>query len=257
MIITLCGKGGVGKTTISAMILDELARAGYSGPVLAVDGDPASTLAMSLGLPTAEVTIADIRDNLQLDAKTVRGFPAGMSPAAYVHKQIKETGVLNSYQLYDMPLDLITMGQSEGAGCYCSVNNALSLVLKKLINRYALILIDNEAGLEHISRYRLERADLFLVVSTPHPKARSVAQRIMETAHGVNITIGESLVVFNQTPPGFQPEQNGYPTMPLAIPLSTALAEIEAMGKPVSELPAGDLVRQALRPILARITGKP
>lgn len=255
MIVTLCGKGGVGKTTISAMLLDELARAGYPGPVLAVDGDPASTLAMSLGLPASEVTIADIRDNLQLDAKTKRNLPKGMPPAVYAYKQVQETGALLSYQLRDMPLDLITMGQGEGPGCYCDVNHALSSVLKKLVHRYALILIDNEAGLEHISRYRLERADLFLVVATPNPKARSVAQRIMATAHEVNIAIGESMVIYNQIPPGFHPEQNGYPTMPLTIPHSSTLAEIEMLGKPIDVLPVDDVARQALQPILARIMG--
>ncbi|GIK36969.1 MAG: ATP-binding protein [Chloroflexota bacterium] len=250
MIIAVCGKGGVGKTTVSALLLDELAACGYPGPVLAVDGDPASTLTLALGLPEPKSTVADIRDNLTLDARTVRSLPVGMTPARYVFQQVQEHGVLVSYQLRQMPLDLMVMGQGEGPGCYCSINNALALVLKKMIDRYSLILIDNEAGLEHISRYRLERADLFLVVTTPGCAAQSVAQRIIDTAVGVKVKIGETWKIFNQTPASFQPSHNG-PT--IMIPPAPSIASLESEGRPVIEVAVDDPVRRALQPLLERI----
>jgi CO dehydrogenase maturation factor len=251
MIVTLCGKGGVGKTTVSALLLDELARHGYPGPALVVDGDPASTLSLALGFPEPPATIADIRPVLPLDARTKRNLPAGISVGEYALTQIKEKGVLIRRQLGQMPVDIMVMGQGEGAGCYCSLNQALSMALNQLVHRYPLVLIDNEAGLEHISRYRLKRADFFLVVTLPDRAAQAVAQRIMDTAAKIKIEIGESWLVFNQAPPYYQPSGNGRLT--LALPRTEALADLAPLGQPAVRIPAHDPIRRALQPLLKRI----
>lgn len=250
MIISICGKGGTGKTTVSGLILDELARASYPGPVLAVDGDPASTLPMTLGLPDPLATLADVREKVTLDAQTIRRLPAGTSPASYVFEQMRVRGVLVSHQLRQMPLDLLVMGQGEGPGCYCSLNRALSIILNEMANCYPLVLLDNEAGLEHVSRYRLKRADLFLVVTMPNRAALSVAQRITATAKQLKIEIGESWRVFNQAPAGFQPAPNG-PT--LIVPYTQGLANLESQGKSVVALPADHPLRQAVSPLVEQV----
>ncbi len=173
-IIALSGKGGVGKTSLSALILDELARRRYNGRVLAVDADPAMTLYLALGLPEPAATVASVRDETKLDAQAVRNLPAGISPAANMLQELARAGVLAKHRLRRMPLDLLAMGQGEGPGCYCRVNSALKKVLSWITEKYDLVLVDNEAGLEHLSRYRLGRVDLFLIVATPNPAAMRV-----------------------------------------------------------------------------------
>jgi CO dehydrogenase maturation factor len=250
MIISICGKGGTGKTTVSGLILDELARAGYPGPVLAIDGDPASTLSMTLGLPDPPATLADVREKVTLDAQTIRRLPAGTSPASYVFEQMRVRGVLVSHQLRQMPLDLVVMGQGEGPGCYCSLNRALSIILNEMAHCYPLVLLDNEAGLEHVSRYRLKRADLFLVVTMPNRAALSVAQRITATAKQLKIEIGESWRVFNQAPAGFQPAPNG-PT--LIVPYTQRLTELQSQGKSLLALRADHPLRQAVYSLIEQV----
>lgn len=254
MIISVCGKGGVGKTTICALILDELARSVYRGPVLAVDGDPASTLHMLLGLPAPPATIADVRDRIDLSAGAVRDLPQGVSAATYVFDKILEAGVLTNHRLRQMSLHLVTMGQGEGPGCYCSVNHAFSAVLNGLVGHYPLVLIDNEAGLEHISRYRLDRADLLLVVTLPNQASRSVAQRILKTAGEVDAKIGTSWLIFNRAPEDFLISVNGMSA--LFVPAAAALADLEVLEQPVVDLADNHPVRQALQPILNYITDR-
>lgn len=252
MIISVCGKGGVGKTTICALILDELARSGYRGPALAVDGDPASTLHLLLGLPAPAATIADVRERIDLSARAVRELPAGVSAATYVFDRILAAGVLTTHRLREMPLHLVTMGQGEGPGCYCSLNHAFSRVLNGLAGHYPFVLIDNEAGLEHISRYRLDRADLLLAITLPNRASRSVAQRILKTAGEVETKIGTSWLVFNRAPADFVVSVDGLST--LFVPGAQALEELEVLDQPVVDLADGHPVRQALQPVLTYIT---
>jgi CO dehydrogenase maturation factor len=250
MIVTLSGKGGAGKTSLSALILDELARAGYAGPVLAVDGDPAMTLHMALGFPEPVATVADVRDSVTLDAKTVRGLPAGTTPAAYVRGKIKEAGVVAARHLRRMPLDLMAMGQGEGPGCYCDVNRALAVALEHTRERYALVLIDNEAGVEHLSRLRVGLVDLFLVVTMPSPAAWATARRILATARQVGMALGETCTVVNRAV-GSASEFHDGPTV--SVPHSSELAVLDAGGRPAVDLPDGAAARLALRPIVERL----
>lgn len=253
MLVTLSGKGGVGKTTLLAVLLDELARLDYPGRVLAVDADPAMTLHLALGLPEPGATIAQLRESVELDAKTVRNLPAGTTPAAYLRERLQTAGVVARHPLRGKAFDLLAMGQGEGPGCYCRVNAALKTVLHGLAGGYDLVLVDNEAGLEHLSRYRLGRVALFLVVTTPQPAAQAVARRVVATARAAGIEIEESGWIFNRAAAGFAPPPG---ELALAAPSSQALIALERCGQPVVSLPDNDPLRLALAPLLTRIKRK-
>ncbi len=141
------------------------------------------------------------------------------------------------------------MGQGEGPGCYCRVNAALKTVLQWLITSYDLILVDNEAGLEHLSCYRLSRVDLFWVVTTPAPAAQAVARRVLETAGTVGVKIGESGLIFNRATGSTGPAA-------AIVPPSQALIDLEGHGQPVVNLPDNDPVRLTLTPLLERLLAR-
>jgi len=193
-IVTISGKGGVGKTTTTALLLDELARAGYAGRLLVVDGDPAMTLYQALGQAPPPATVADIRDNTRLDARTIQALPEGISPAGYVAGRLLEAGVLNPQKLQEMSFDMLAMGWHEGSpGCFCSINNMLGLILQQLMDRYDLVIMDNEAGLEHLARYRVKHVDLFLVVYASSLASRIVAGRIRAVGEKGGMTATDTL----------------------------------------------------------------
>jgi CO dehydrogenase maturation factor len=251
MIISISGKGGVGKTTVTALLLDELARGGYPGPILAVDADPAGTLHLALNLPSPPATVAEVRDSTQLEARTVRQLPAGQSPADYLLALLREREVLVSHRRRRMALDLLAMGQPEGPGCYCSVNHALSTALAQIVASYPLVVIDNEAGLEHLSRYRLARADLLWVVATPTRPAVEVALRIFQTAERVGMQF-EAGMVLNRVNGRSLPISRDLWTV--RLPDSHTLARLEQAGWPAVDLSPLDPLRAALQPLVDRIS---
>ncbi len=251
-IVSLSGKGGVGKTTLTALILDELARKGFPGPVLAVDGDPAMTLHLALGLPTPPATVADIRDDTALDAKTVRNLPVGITPADYVAQQLTAAGVLRRVSLRQMPLDFLSMGRREGHGCYCSINKALTTVLNDILGRYPLVVIDNEAGLEHLNRYRLHRVDYFLTVATPARPAIAVAQNIHATARQVGMDIAADGLLLNRVN-GIRPQIDDNTEVVSVLPDDRLLFDMEIGGYPIVGLPDSHPLRRALSAVIDHI----
>lgn len=252
MIVSVTGKGGVGKTSLCAILLDELARCDYPGPVLVVDADPATTLHLALGLPQPEATVADVRETTPLDAQTVRSLPEGSTVSTYVQNKLRAAGVVSRHRLRQMSLDLMAMGQGEGPGCYCQINRALSTALSQVVSAYRLILVDNEAGVEHVSRYRLPQADLLLVVVTPGQAAQAVGRRILATARQVGMGIEATWMVFNQTLSSSRPPTDEAGVM-LVVPASLELIELELQGRPAVALPIDDPVRVALRPLVEGI----
>ena len=165
--IAVTGKGGVGKTTIAALIIKYL-KENTPGPILALDADPDANLATVLGIPM-ETTIGDLREDL---LKDIKDFPPGMSKQQYVeaglHQIIVETE----------KVDLITMGRGEGPGCYCFINNLLRKFADELMPSYRWVVMDNEAGLEHLSRRTASWIDHLIVVVDGGPMAVDCARRI-------------------------------------------------------------------------------
>lgn len=249
-IITFSGKGGVGKTTTTALLLDELARAGYQGRLLVVDGDPATTLYLALGLTPPTQTLADVRDGLQLDAQTLRALPNGQTPAQFVARQLLAGHVLERRHLRRMGFDLLTLGWGEGRpGCYCNLNNALSQVLAHLWSQYELIIIDNEAGLEHLSRYRLRQVDLFVTVVTDQLASLIVGQRLESVARSVGMQLTETVIVSIDQGQGV----SGAPGQVISLPFDPALGQALAVGQSVPMLAPQHRLRAAMQPLVARV----
>ena len=246
----------MGKTSVCALLRTELARQNFRGSIPAIDGDPAQTLHLALGLPAPPATIADVRDSVRLDAQTIQAMgKRGVSPAEYVWTQLTGAqAALVRYALRGKTVDYMAMGQGEGPGCYCKINTMLKTILSGLAGRYDLVLVDSEAGMEHISRYRLGRVDLFLTVLTPAPASRTVARRIMETTRNVGIEIGEQWVIYNQSPHGYPPAQTGAKRT-ITVPRAWEVLRLEGAGRPIVNLGDGLAVRRALQPVVGWIVG--
>jgi len=184
--IGVAGKGGTGKTTLSALIVITLLRKGKK-PVLAVDADPNSNLSETLGIaaPQSLVEIVDsvmeVKDNL----------PAGLEKTKYLEFKIKEA--IHE----DEGFDLLMMGKTEGEGCYCHANNLLREFLDRIWKNYSFVVMDNEAGLEHLSR-RTSRDLNFLLITTHNTRNSLLSvKRIKEMVQKLNLRIGKTFVVMN------------------------------------------------------------
>lgn len=176
--VAVTGKGGVGKTTVSALIVRHL-KLTDPGPVLALDADPDANLATVLCIPL-EKTVGDLREET---VKEIKSMPPGMSKHSYIEAGLHEVVVEMER------VDMITMGRSEGPGCYCYVNNLLREFSDNLQSSYRWIVTDNEAGLEHLSRRTAMRIDDLVVVANANPLSLDCATRIAEITadlrHGV------------------------------------------------------------------------
>lgn len=196
--IALFGKGGVGKTTVATLLIDELARHSYAGKVLVVDGDPAMTLAMTLQVDPPSMTLADLRDNTPLNAREIRNLTPGAPPSQFILDQLRTKDIIAERQVREMIFDLMVMGHGEGPGCYCSINNALIQALASIRASYDLVIVDNEAGLEHISRYRFNQVDVFLTIMTMGRTSWAVANQIKNLAEDLGIKIGRIWPIYNR-----------------------------------------------------------
>lgn len=167
--IALSGKGGVGKTTVAALLVKVLKDRG-NGAVFAVDADPNSCLADYLGVEMGN-TIGGIREETQ---QNIDAIPAGMTKERWINYRIQECLVESK------GMDLIVMGRSEGPGCYCYVNNLLRDYQDSMQRNYRYTIIDNEAGMEHLSRRTTRSIDYLLIVSDLSVPGLKAASRISD-----------------------------------------------------------------------------
>lgn len=186
----VAGKGGVGKTTFSALAIRHLHDASDE-VVLAVDADPNANLHAKLAVPQGR-TIGDLREEL---VANVDSLPAGVSKQEHVEYQIRLA--LTEGDGFDM----LTMGRQEGAGCYCYINNILRTFIDSLSERYAYIVMDNEAGMEHLSRRTTRSSDTLFIVSDASKAALDSAVRIALLAREMNLDIGRTVLVMNMVAP--------------------------------------------------------
>lgn len=187
--IGVTGKGGVGKTTFTALLIKTIIERKL-GVVLAVDADPNHNLNEKLGVEV-ENTIGGLREQI---VKDVDSIPASMSKQEYVEYQIR----MALTETKDF--DLLVMGRQEGPGCYCYINNILRTYIDALSNNYDFIVIDNEAGMEHLSRRTTKQMDMLFIITDGSKIGIETAGRIKELANEMELKIGEDYLVINRAP---------------------------------------------------------
>jgi CO dehydrogenase maturation factor len=233
--IAVSGKGGTGKTTVSSLLVRSFIAMGET-PVLAVDADPNANLHEALGVPVHE-TMGSMRE----EAFT-RTIPPGMNRHDYVRYRFRQALVESE------GFDLIAMGRPEGSGCYCFANDLLSECMGELERDYHFIVIDTEAGMEHIARGTIGKPDLLLIVSDPGARGLRTIARIREIATQLGLEKEKIQVVFNRFRGGAAPVDIGAGRPIAVIPEDTAIEQADLAATPVSlvspESPAGRAVRE-------------
>ena len=187
-LIAVTGKGGVGKTTVSSLIVSQLVALGKK-PVLAIDADPNSCLDAALGVQV-EKTVGSVREEAKTEA--AKGMSAGISKQDLLQMKISESLVESA------GFDLIAMGRPEGAGCYCYANNVLKSVIGKLSGQYPYVVLDNEAGLENLSRRIVQKVDMLVMVSDQSNAGLETLKRLYALADEMDIKYDKLLIVVNR-----------------------------------------------------------
>ena len=231
--IALAGKGGTGKTTLAALLIRTLAkRNGHS--ILAIDADPSTNLNLALGLPLAR-TVGDIREEL-LDEVQSGTVATGMPRQDYLNYQLRM-----SIEEGDT-VDLLAMGRPEGPGCYCPVNHMLRQIVDGLSAHYDYIVIDNEAGMEHLSRRTTKDVDLLLIVTDPTIRGIKAAEGILALSGELDINIKRTVLVVNRVVGNElpQPLLDAIEKMDVelagVVPADPNVSEFDAWGRPLVEL---------------------
>jgi len=225
-MIAVAGKGGVGKTTCAALLARALVAAG-TRPILAVDADPNSNLHLLLGFPMP-TPLGSLREELLEERE--RSAPRETLLEEMVQRRVAE----------GKDVDLVTMGRGEGPGCYCYVNNLLRQSLLRLTGNYPAVVVDNEAGMEHLSRRNLRRIDHLLLVADPSPRGLSAAQAIRELAGQLSLPIGKIWLLLNRAYSARDCTGRPPSSLPLLgeIPNDPSLPEWELSGRSFLDLPA-------------------
>lgn len=230
-IIALAGKGGVGKTTVAALIARYFSNKKDS-LLLAVDADPNSNLGETLGLEI-EKTVGDIREDFMRDPQ---GIPSGMDKMLYLEM------LVNQVLMEQEAFDLLVMGRQEGQGCYCMVNNILNRFTDELEKNYDYILVDNEAGMEHLSRRTSGKVDMLILVTDYALRGLRAVERINSMLGGLKLSVDHIGLVVNRAPDelgkAFMDEAKkiGIPIL-CTLPDDAALLEFDMERKSLLDLP--------------------
>jgi CO dehydrogenase maturation factor len=188
-IIAFAGKGGVGKTTVSSLVIRYMSQLD-KGPILAVDADPNSNLGETLGHDVT-TTIGDIRETYMKDPQ---GVPSGMDKVNYLETLVEQALIEKS------SYDLLVMGRQEGQGCYCMVNNILNNFTDKLGSHYKYMVVDNEAGMEHLSRRTSGKVDMLFLVTDYSLRGLRAVRRIHSMLESLRLDIKDMAIVVSRGP---------------------------------------------------------
>ena len=248
--IAVAGKGGVGKTTTCGMMIDYLCKKG-KGPLLVVDADANSNLNEVLGVEV-ETTLGAIREEMA-QAELKGTIPAGMTKADYA--DFKFSSALVEEDDYDM----LVMGRTQGKGCYCYVNGVLKTQVDKYAQNYNYIVMDNEAGLEHVARGTLPHVDLMLLISDSSRRGIQAVARIAEMVGELGLNPTRMGLIVNRAPNGVlddgvraEIEKHGLNLIGV-LPQDEDVYRCDCAGDPSSKLPESNHVKTALREIMQSI----
>jgi CO dehydrogenase maturation factor len=250
--VAVAGKGGTGKTTVAALLIRYLSERTH-GSILAIDADPSSNLHYVLGLDL-EQTIGDIRedmlDQVQSSATTAGAMAGGMGKQDYLDYQIRMAMVEGA------SVDLLAMGRPEGPGCYCAANHMIRVVMDRMSKSYDYVVMDNEAGMEHISRRTTRDIDKLILVTDSSQRALIAVQRIVDMVPGLDVNIKNMYLVVNRVvgdrlAPALeaavrQLSRSSGVEWVGTIPNDPVMSEFEFTGRPLVELPHDSLVVQAV-----------
>ena len=248
--IAVAGKGGVGKTTTCGMIIDYLCKKNQ-GPVLVVDADANSNLNEVLGVEV-ETSLGEIREEMA-QAELKGTIPAGMTKADYAEFKF------NSALIEEDDFDMIVMGRTQGKGCYCYVNGVLKTQVDKYAKNYSYIVMDNEAGLEHVARGTLPHVDTMLLISDCSRRGVQAVARIAEMIGEMGLNPGQMGLIINRAPggvldDGVREEINRHGLMLLGVlPQDDAVYRCDCAGEPSAKLPDSNPVKTALKGVLQSI----
>ncbi len=248
--IAVAGKGGVGKTTTCGMLIDYLCAKGQ-GPVLVVDADANANLNEVLGVE-AQTSLGEIREEMA-QAELKGSIPAGMTKADYADFKF------SSAIIEEDDFDMLIMGRTQGKGCYCYVNGVLKTQVDKYAKNYKYIVMDNEAGLEHVARGTLPKVDTMLLISDCSRRGIQAVARIAEMVKEMELKPGRMGLIVNRAPGGqlddgvkAEIERHGLELLGV-LPQDEGVYRCDCDGQPSAKLPGNNPVKLALKDIMKSI----
>ena len=246
--LAVAGKGGTGKTLFAALTIKYLLETGRQ-PILAIDGDPSSNLNLALGLEIYQ-TIGQIREETA-DKVSSGSFPGGISKPDWFEYQVEECLVEGE------GVDLLAMGRPEGPGCYCAANNMLRRSIDALGSAYPYVVIDNEAGMEHISRQTTRNIDVLFVITDPTYRGLAAVEHIVRLTEDLGTRIGQRYLVINNVsgslPDTFMAKAEGY-GIPLlgTVPRDPQVTACDIQGTPLISLGESSAIYGAVKGLLVK-----
>lgn len=248
MTIALAGKGGTGKTTLAGLIVAELIRRGRT-PVLAVDADPNATLNEALGVDV-ESTVGQVRDEILALAGSAQ--TSSIPKETLLEYRIQESLVESD------GFDLLVMGLPEGPGCYCYANSILRKYMDIVSKNYSYIVMDNEAGMEHLSRVTTRDVDYLLIVSDATVRGIKTVMKIQQLVKELKIKTGHVFLVIGRSEHQIEPELQEYIDrtgieLLTRIPYDRYILDFDLQQKPFAELPEDSASRQAAATMIDRL----
>lgn len=249
--IAVAGKGGTGKTTLTGLLINYLVKKGEC-PILAVDADANANLNEVLGVEVEE-SIGEIREDVSQKSLAGDEFPGGMHKADYLKYRLS-TAVTEGDGY-----DLLVMGRSQGPGCYCYVNGVLKAQLDSLSGNYKYIIIDNEAGMEHLSRKVVQDIDTLFLISDCSRRGIQAVGRIRNLVDELKLKVGQIFLIINRAPEGKLNEgtleeiKNQNLDLIGVVPMDPLVFEYDSKGEPLVNLPEDDETKKALKEILLKI----
>ncbi len=232
--IAVAGKGGTGKTSITGLLIRYLTER-RKGPILAVDADANANLNDVLGVKFGE-TVGHLREDTLIKANTNGGRPGGLSLEEYLDLRIQQVIVEAK------GFDLLVMGRPEGPGCYCAANTIIRKYVDRLADSYPYIVMDNEAGLEHLSRRTTQDVDLMLIISDPTIRGIDTVKRILVIVEELKLRVDRSFLIVNRVTEETAEilkrviNKEGLALAGM-VPQDQLITEYDLLGKPLFELP--------------------